>query len=102
MVGSSRIQRSQNGITVFTCVCCSMISETQMAYGSRVRRQGRSRALCANQSSNAATGNLTLVSFLSFGGAADIANSLGGELRVETRILQTIGIFRLSPVGFRG
>ena len=25
-----------------------MISETQIAYGSRVRRQGRSRALCAN------------------------------------------------------
>ena len=31
MVGNSRIQRSQYGITVLTCVCWSMISETQMA-----------------------------------------------------------------------
>jgi hypothetical protein len=31
IVGSSRIQRFQYGMTVFTCVCCSMISETQMA-----------------------------------------------------------------------
>ena len=31
MVGSSLSQRSQNGITVFTCVCWSMISETQIA-----------------------------------------------------------------------
>ena len=55
MVGSSRIQRFQYGITVLTCVCWSMISETQMAYGSRVRRHGRSRAFCANQPSNAGT-----------------------------------------------
>mgnify|MGYP006904110735 CR=1 FL=1 len=26
-----------------TCVCCSMTSESQMMYGSRVRRHGRSR-----------------------------------------------------------
>lgn len=30
-IRNSRIQRSQYGITVFTCVCCSMISETQIA-----------------------------------------------------------------------
>ena len=42
MVGNSRNQRSQNGMTVLTWVCWSMISETQMAYGSRVRRHGKS------------------------------------------------------------
>src|SRR5262245_27957299 len=36
-------------MTVFTCVCWSMISETQIAYGSIVCRQGRLRALRANQ-----------------------------------------------------
>src|SRR5215831_4492718 len=30
-------------MTVATCVCCSMISESQMRYGSRVRCHGRSR-----------------------------------------------------------
>src|SRR5581483_2395361 len=31
------------GSTRSTCVCCSMISETRMWYGSSVLRQGRSR-----------------------------------------------------------
>src|SRR5712675_3120936 len=30
-------------MTVATCVCWSMNSETRTAYGSRIRRQGRSR-----------------------------------------------------------
>src|SRR5262249_29026201 len=51
MSGSSRIQRSQYGSTVLTWVCWSMISETQIAYGSRVLRQGRSREWDKNQSS---------------------------------------------------
>jgi hypothetical protein len=42
-----RHQRSQYGITVCTRVCWSMISETQIAYGSRVRRHGRSRRVPA-------------------------------------------------------
>src|SRR5690349_15684203 len=35
--------------TVSTRVCCNMISDTQIAYGSRVRRQGKSRAFASNQ-----------------------------------------------------
>ena len=42
-VGNRVIHRSQYGITVWTRVCCSMISLTQIAYGSRDRRHGRSR-----------------------------------------------------------
>ena len=42
-VGNFAIQRSQYGITVATRVCCNITSLTQIAYGSRVRRQGRSR-----------------------------------------------------------
>src|SRR5437870_8278667 len=42
-------------MTVLTCVCWSMISEIQIAYGSRVRRHGRSRALPLNQLSNGRT-----------------------------------------------
>jgi ribonuclease HIII len=38
-----------------TCVCWSMISEIQMAYGSRVRRQGRSRACRRNHFSRLRT-----------------------------------------------
>src|SRR5215468_8542827 len=30
-------------MTVATCVCCSMISDSQIRYGSRVRCHGRSR-----------------------------------------------------------
>src|SRR5258708_21587045 len=41
-------------MTVFTCVCCSMISETQIAYECCVRRHGRSRAFLPNQSSSVA------------------------------------------------
>jgi hypothetical protein len=43
-VGKRSIQRAQYGITVATWVCWSIISEIQMAYGSVVRRQGRSRS----------------------------------------------------------
>ncbi len=42
-VGKRSIQRCQYGITVATRVCCNMISLTQMAYGSRALRHGRSR-----------------------------------------------------------
>src|SRR5216117_2310435 len=42
-------------MTVLTWVCCSMISAIQMAYGSPVRRQGRSRACCRNQPNNGRT-----------------------------------------------
>ncbi len=34
----------QRGTTRSTCVCCNISSETRIAYGSRVRRHGRSRA----------------------------------------------------------
>src|SRR5918997_6100286 len=37
------------GTTRETWVCWSITSETRMWYGSRVRRQGRSRPLAANQ-----------------------------------------------------
>ena len=46
-VGNRPIHRPQYRITRVTCVCCSMTSLIQMAYGSRVRRQGRSRPLAA-------------------------------------------------------
>src|SRR6187551_2601726 len=40
-------------MTVATCVCCSMISETQIAYGSRVACHGRSwRPWCLCQPIN--------------------------------------------------
>jgi len=55
MSGNCFIHRCQYGITVLTCVCCSMISDTQMAYGSRVHRHGRSRAFPANHLSSGAT-----------------------------------------------
>src|SRR5437660_1868829 len=42
-VGQRSSQAVQRGITRSTCVCWSMNSETTIAYGSRVRRQGRSR-----------------------------------------------------------
>jgi hypothetical protein len=38
-----------------------MISETQMAYGSRVRRQGRGRAFRANHASSLCTMSLFLI-----------------------------------------
>src|SRR5207237_602909 len=38
------------GTTRSTCVCCAITSETRIAYGSRVRRQGSSRPLSAYQS----------------------------------------------------
>ena len=36
-------RRGSAGTTRSTCVCCSITSQTRIAYGSRVRRQGRSR-----------------------------------------------------------
>ena len=41
--GKRARKRSQYGITVSTRVCWSIASEIQIAYGSRVRRHGRSR-----------------------------------------------------------
>src|SRR5947209_4948501 len=40
-------------MTAATRVCCSMISETQTQYGSRVLRQGRSRRLFPYQARSA-------------------------------------------------
>src|SRR5207237_833379 len=52
----------QYGITVCTRVCCSMISLTQIAYGSRVARHGSSRrttAKCATTALAIARSRLT-------------------------------------------
>src|SRR6185369_14165309 len=43
------MNRSKYSITATTRVCCSMISDTQMAYGSRVLRHGRSRRFARYQ-----------------------------------------------------
>ena len=40
-------------MTRFTWVCCSMTSETKIAYGSLVRRHGRSRAYWLYQAKSA-------------------------------------------------
>ena len=40
--GNAATKRSKYASTVATCVCCSMISDTQIRYGSRVRCHGRS------------------------------------------------------------
>ena len=44
-------KRGQYSVTRATWVCCSMTSETSIWYGSRVRRQGRSRPWRRNQAS---------------------------------------------------
>src|SRR5688500_5225878 len=54
-VGHRSSQASQHGITRSTWVCCSITSDTRIAYGSRVWRQGRSRPFSAYQSSKAAS-----------------------------------------------
>ena len=41
------------GTTRATWVCCSMVSDTSTAHGSRVRRHGRSRRTCSPQASAA-------------------------------------------------
>src|SRR4051812_21357154 len=51
-VGHRSSQACQRGTTRSTCVCCSITSETRIAYGSRVRRHGRSRPCSANQLSS--------------------------------------------------
>src|SRR5262245_29017281 len=46
------MKASKYGITVATCVCCSMISEIQPRYGVGSRCQGRSmRPSCSNHAS---------------------------------------------------
>src|SRR6266545_2681557 len=52
-VGQRSSHSRYRGMTRSTWVCCSITSETRMAYGSRVRRQGRSRPCSANQASRA-------------------------------------------------
>src|SRR6187551_3737016 len=49
-VGQRSSQRRYRGMMRSTCVCWSMTSLTRIAYGSRVRRQGRSRPSAAYQS----------------------------------------------------
>src|SRR5713101_9191616 len=46
-VGKAARNCSYFGNTLCTCVCCSIISETSIAYGSWVKRQGRSRCSAA-------------------------------------------------------
>ena len=55
-----------------------MISLTQIAYGSRVRRHGKSRALAANQSSSAETSSEFLVFSFEFN---DLPNREIHEIR---------------------
>src|SRR2546423_4601027 len=54
-VGQRSSHATYRGTTRSTCVCWSMTSETRIAYGSRVRRHGRSRPCSANQASNASS-----------------------------------------------
>src|SRR5204863_6854985 len=54
-VGNSVSHASHFGMTRSTCVCCSITSETRIAYGSRVRLHGRSRPCASNQASRAAS-----------------------------------------------
>ena len=65
-------------MTRSTWVCCSMTSETKIAYGSRVLRQGRSRPFARNQAKSArSTGERLLV-----------AAAPEGEERVPLRTLR--------------
>src|SRR6187200_3353527 len=52
-LGHRPSHRSYRGTTRSTCVCCSITSLTRIAYGSRVRRHGRSRPSRSNQASRA-------------------------------------------------
>ena len=54
IVGKDARNSAYLGIVRATWVCWSMTSDTKMAYGSVVRRQGRSRAWEAYQSASAA------------------------------------------------
>src|SRR3954451_7660873 len=61
-VGHRSSQAVQRGTTRSTCVCCSITSETRIAYGSRVFRQGRSRPFSRYQSdSSSCTGRLARI-----------------------------------------
>ena len=59
-VGQRSSHSRYRGTTRSTCVCWSMTSETRIAYGSRVRRQGRSRPFVWNQASSSASTRSTL------------------------------------------
>ena len=57
---SARATQRYLGTTRATCVCWSMTSETRIAYGSRVFRQGRSRPCSSNQARSASSTAPTL------------------------------------------
>src|SRR3954451_15223671 len=59
-VGQRSSQASQRRATREACVCCSITSETRIAYGSRVSRHGSSRPRSAYQSSSASLTRETL------------------------------------------
>src|SRR3954451_1621252 len=59
-VGQRSSHERYRGITRSTCVCWSMTSETRIAYGSRVRRQGRSAPWSRNQAASSASMELSL------------------------------------------
>jgi len=70
-------------MTVATCVCCSMISETQTAYGD-APRQGRSRLWMRYQSSKCATIRLFIIPATS--GSIDTCFSLAPHYSIALRM----------------
>src|SRR4029079_19525668 len=81
-VGQRSSQRRYRGMMRSTCVCWSMTSLTRIAYGSRVRRQGRSRPSSAYQSRSARSRSAIEPGFLEVEVADDAAheNIVGAPL----------------------
>jgi hypothetical protein len=73
MCEKGRISRLSTNTSNRRCVCWSITSDTRIAYGSRVRRQGRSRPKAWNQArSSSSTGRRLRVP------AAPLARTFGG------------------------
>src|SRR6185503_3250421 len=73
-VGQRSSQCRYRGMMRSTCVCWSMTSLTRIAYGSRVRRQGRSRPSSAYQSRRARSRSAIEPGFLEVEVADDAAH----------------------------
>src|SRR5918992_5368867 len=80
-VGQRSSQRRYRGTTRSTCVCWSMTSETRIAYGSRVRRHGRSRPFSSYQArSRSSTGETLALTPAAATRGLDGDDVAGGQL----------------------
>src|SRR5690606_1936881 len=77
-------------MTRSTCVCCSITSETSTRYGSRVRRQGRSRRWARYQASRRCWRS------------ANCLSSLGCAAGVAAVVVASIGTILTNEAGRHG